>query len=267
MTTIHAGTPNPWLYALTSSNQRLQTLVQSLSSGSSVNADTDPAALDESTDTSVQLSGQGQALSNLQDANDLLATASGALGQISSGLQQLNTLAVEAGDGALSASDLQTLQSQADQITQSLGQVAGSTQFNGQNLLDGSFSSSLQIGAEAGQTQTLSLADASPDALGVGSLDLSTPNGQADALTAINNALQQVNDQQSTVAGLQSGLSANIDSLSSSDVSLASSNSQVSDTDYAQASAQMSQIQVQQEAALKVMSLYQSVQQMPLNTL
>lgn len=267
MTTINAGTPNTWLASLATGNLRLQALVQAISSGTSVNAESDPAALAQSTDSSVQLSGQAQALSNMQDANDLLSAASGSLGQISSGLQQLNTLTVEAGDGALSSSDRQDLQNQVNQITQSLGQIAGGSQYNGQSLLGGNFSASLQTGADAGQTQTLTLGNASPQALGLGSLDVTTSAGQASALSAIGNALQQVNEQQSSIAGVQGGLSAGMASLGASDVALAQSNSQLSDTDMAQASSQMSQLQVQQEATLKVMSLYQSVQQLSLGLL
>jgi flagellin len=136
----------------------------------------------------------------------------GALDQVSSSLQQLNDLAVQAGNGTLGQRSSGPA-GQASQLTQNLNQIAGNTQFNGQNLLDGSFSASLQTGPNAGDSRSVSLGSVSASALGVGSLDLSSSAGQASALQAISQAMQQVSDQQAGVGATQAGLQANFDQL------------------------------------------------------
>jgi flagellin len=249
-------------------NRLLASLTQKLSSGQAINAAADnPAGLAQSTSYKVQLSSQGVALNGLQDGGSLLNTASSALGQVSSNLQQLNDLAVQAGDGSLSASDKQALQDQANQITQNLSQISSSTQFNGQNLLTGSFSGALTTGANPGDTLQFSLGNASPANLGVGALDLTTSNGQANAISAISGALQQVNDQQANVGGLQAGVDAASSALQTGSLSLASANSRISDTNYAQTSSEASLTELQQQASIKALALYQSVQQSSLGFL
>lgn len=251
------------LSSLDKAQENLTSNLLKLSTARSINSAADDAAgLAQSSSYSVQLSSQAQAMNNAQDSLSLLDTASGALGQVSGGLQQLNTLAVQAGDGALSASDRQALQQQADQITQGLDQIAGNTQFNGRNLLDGSFSQSLQSGG-----QSLALGSVSSSALGLSGLDLTSADGQSSAIAAIGNALQQVNAQQTTVGAAQSGLSAELSNLGTSYDNLAAANSRISDTDYAKAASDMSQASVQQQVSLKAVALYNQMQKSTLGLL
>src|SRR5450830_388079 len=266
MNAINSSTPNGLLAAQSASLTRLQSLGQKLSSGKAINSALDNAAgLAQSSSFSVQLSSTAVAMQGLQDGSSLLQTASGALGEVSSNLQQLNDLAVQAGNGSLSASDRQALQAQASQLTQNL--ISGNTQFNGQNLLDGSFSAQLQTGPNAGDTQSLSLGSVSANALGLGSVDLTSGSGQASAMQAISQAMQQVNDQQAGVGASQSGLQANFDQLSAQSGALASSNASLSDADLAQAASSFSQEQVRQTAATRMLSLYQSMQKDTLSLL
>jgi len=268
MNAINSSTPNGLLAAQSASLTRLQSLGQKLSSGRAINSALDNAAgLAQSSSFSVQLSSTAVAMQGLQDGSSLVQTASGALGEVSSNLQQLNDLAVQAGNGSLSASDRQALQAQASQLTQNLNQISGNTQFNGQNLLDGSFSANLQTGPNAGDTQSLSLGSVSANALGLGSVDLTSSSGQASAMQAISQALQQVNDQQAGVGASQSGLQANFDQLSAQSGALASSNASLSDADLAQAASSFSQEQVRQTAATRMLSLYQSMQKDTLSLL
>lgn len=247
--------------ALQTSQSKLTTALQALSSGSSINSAADNAAgLAQSVSYSVQLSGTAQSISNAQNGISMLETASGAINQISQGLQDIRTLAVQAGSGALSASDRQVLQSQIGQITQNINQVAGNTQFNGQNLLDGSVNLTVQTGANAGQTQNIQLGNFSGSALGVSGVDVTTAAGQAAALTSLDSAIQQVNSQSANIGAAQSSLNSVISSQSNAYNNLAAAKSRVSDTDYAQVSSNLAQSNVQQQASLHALALYNSTQ-------
>lgn len=247
--------------ALSTSQNNVLTALQALGSGNSINSAADNAAgLAQSTSYSVQLSSIAQSINNIQNGISVLDTASGAVNQINQNLQSINTLAVQAGDGALSSSDLQAIQTQIGQLTQGIDQIANTTQFNGQNLLNGSANLSVQSGANAGQTQNISLANLSSSSLGLSGLDVTTAAGQAAALSSVNNAIQQVNDQNASIGAVQSSLNSTLSNQSISYDNLAAAKSQVSDTNYAQVSSNLAQANVQQQASIHALALYNSTQ-------
>ena len=190
----------------------------------------------------------------------MLDTAGGAANQISQSLQAISTLAVQAGDGSLNASDLQAIQSQIGQLSQGIDQIAGTTQFNGQNLLDGSGNVSLQTGPNAGDVQSVSLGSMTTASLGISGVDVTTAAGQANALTAVDNAIQQTSTQEASIGALQNGLGALAANLGTTSLNLAAANSQVSDTDYAQASSNFAQANVQQQVSLRMLAMYNAMQ-------
>lgn len=255
--------------SLATAQTKLQTVLQALGSGNALTSASDnPAGLSQVSSYSVQLSGDAQAINNAQDSINLLDTANGANDQIAQNLQDLRALAVQAGDGALNAGDLKTIQQQYNQLSQGIDDIAGSTQFNGQNLLDGSFSGlTVQAGPNAGDTKSLALAGASSAALGVAGADLSSASGRASALDAIDKAIGQVNDQRINIGSFQAGLTATADNLGTAYVNTASAKSQVSDTDYAKASSALAQSQVQQQASLRAVALYNENQKSVLSLL
>jgi len=240
---------------------KLLTALDALSSGNSINSAADnPAAYVESSSFNVQLSSTAQAMNNIQSGVDMLNTAGGAADQISQNLQSINTLTVEAGNGALSSSDLQSIQSQIGQLTQGIDQIAGSTQYNGQNLLDGSANLTVQTGANAGHTQNVQIGNLSSSALGISNIDVTTPVGQAAALSSVSNALAQVNAQNSNIGSTVNSLNSTLANQNTTYDNLAAANSQVSNTDYAAASTELSQAKVQSQVALQATAMYNSMQ-------
>jgi flagellin len=248
--------------ALSTSQSNVLTALQALSSGKSINSAADNAAgMAQSTSYSVQLSGIAQSMNNTQNGMSVLDTAGGAINQINQGLQDIRTLTVQAGNGALNASDLQAIQTQIGQITQGIDQIASNTQFNGQNLLNGSVSNlTLQTGANAGQTQSISLGNLSSSALGVSSLDVTTAAGQTAALSSLDSAIQQVSSQSANIGAAQSGLSSTLSNQGTTYNNLAATKSQISDTNYAQVTSNLAQANVQQQASLHALALYNSTQ-------
>jgi flagellin len=149
---------------------QLTTAITRLSSGLRINSAADDAAgLAISDRMTAQINGLNQAAQNANDGISLAQTADGALSSVSDDLQRMRELAVESANATNSPSDRAALQQEVSQLETEIDRVATQTQFNGINLLDGSFTGQqFQVGANAGQTVTIaSIASARSSALGV----------------------------------------------------------------------------------------------------
>jgi flagellin len=138
------------------SQASLSTSMQRLSSGLRINSAKDDAAgLAISERFTSQIRGLNQAARNANDGISLAQTAEGSLGSMSTILQRVRELAVQSANATNSATDRAALNAEVGQLTQEMDRIAQTTQFNGQNLLDGSFGSAVfQVGANANQTIT-----------------------------------------------------------------------------------------------------------------
>jgi len=154
---------------LATTQNQLSTALQRLSSGLRINSAKDDAAgLAIATRFTAQINGLNQAARNANDGISLAQTAEGALSEVTNNLQRLRELAVQSANSSNSSTDRASLQAEATQVISEITRVAGQTQFNGINLLDGSFSGAqFQVGANANQTiDVSSIADARASALG-----------------------------------------------------------------------------------------------------
>ncbi|MES2229618.1 MAG: flagellin [Pseudomonadota bacterium] len=151
------------------SQNDLTTAINRLSSGLRINSAKDDAAgLAISERFTSQIRGLNQAARNANDGISLAQTAEGALGSIGSNLQRMRELAVQSANATNSASDRAALQQEVTQLASEVDRVATQTQFNGTNLIDGSFNAQqFQVGANAGQTITVAgISSARTSALG-----------------------------------------------------------------------------------------------------
>jgi len=245
--------------SLNSTQNALQKAYERLSSGVRINgAADDPAGLAVATSMLNQANGLQQSISNTGYGLAALDTADGALSQIRGNLQQMRDLAVQAGNGTLSASDRQAIQDQMDQLSQANTDIAAGTQSNGQRLLDGTYSTNIQSGPNAGDTLQVSLGDATPAGLGVSALSLSSTTNASSALDAIDNAIGSVSGYQSNIGALQSRLSGNIDIQSSTYENTMAAASRIQDTDYAAATTDAKQAAAKQQAAFYALQQQQA---------
>ncbi|MDO8465944.1 MAG: flagellin [Gallionella sp.] len=254
---INTLSPN----SLNNSQNAQLTTFQRMGSGSRINSAKDDAAgLAIAASMASQLGGNSQAMRNVNDSLSLTDTAGGALSQISETLQRMRELTVQAANGTNSASDLQAIQGEINQLAQGLDQVADNSQFNGQNLLDGTFSGQVQTGENPEDSRTLSLGNASSQGLGVSDLDVTSQAGAASALDLLDNAINSVGAQQSTIGATQAALNSTLANLSNTYENIAAAKSRISDTDYARESSNLAQNNVQTQASLKALSIYNSMQ-------
>src|SRR3954470_289867 len=128
------------IHRLGTNQASLQTSLQRLSSGLKINTGKDaPAGLIASETLRSEIAGINQAIDNSQRANNVINTAEGALGEVSSLLLEVQGLTNQAANaGALSPDEIKANQLQVDAILNSINRIGNTTQFNGVKLLNGS---------------------------------------------------------------------------------------------------------------------------------
>ena len=157
-------------------NQSLQTSIERLSSGLRINhAADDAAGMAISQKLQSSVIGTEQAIRNSQDGVSMVQTADGALGEISTILQRMRELAVQASNGDLNTVDRNAIQLELNQLggssaNSAINSIASNTKFNGLNLLTGALSvtfaaGSVAIGTAVAPSLTVSNVDVSGAAL------------------------------------------------------------------------------------------------------
>ena len=140
---------------LAESSRTLGSALQRLSSGLRINSAKDDAAgLAISERFTAQIRGVDQATRNANDGISMAQTGEGSLASAGGILQRIRELAVQSVNATNSASDRAALNSEVGQLASELDRIASTTAFNGQKLLDGSNSSTFQVGANAGEVIT-----------------------------------------------------------------------------------------------------------------
>ncbi|MBK7001693.1 MAG: flagellin [Rhodoferax sp.] len=182
---------------LSTSQSSLSTSMQRLSSGLRINSAKDDAAgLAIAERMTSQVRGLNQASRNANDGISLAQTAEGALSSATGILQRVRELAVQSANSTNTASDRAALNDEVGQLGQELNRIAQTTQFNGQNLLDGSLTSSaFQVGSNSDQTITATTANFSTSKYGnfrlgsvvAGSLTANTAKGDLNVGSTATN--------------------------------------------------------------------------------
>ena len=124
--------------SVNNANNSLTKTLKALSTGLRINSASDDASgLAVSEKLRGQISGLAKAATNSQDAISMLQTAEGAMGSMTSMVQRIRELAVQAGDPAYTSNDRAMLQLEVDQLKQEIDRVSSSTEFNTKKLLNG----------------------------------------------------------------------------------------------------------------------------------
>ncbi len=120
----------------------LKTLTQRLSSGLRINtAADDPSGLAIAESLASKVNGLDEGVRQIQNATNALQVAEGAMSSISSLLQRMRALVVQARSDLASTADKNNIQTELDQLRLEIDKISSNTNFNGRNLLDGSASS------------------------------------------------------------------------------------------------------------------------------
>ena len=149
---------------LMKSGNSLDTSFQRLSSGLRINSAKDDAAgMQISNRLTGQVNGLNQGNRNANDGISLAQTAEGALDEVTSMFQRIRTLAQQASNGSNTDEDRLALQEEIRSLSSEVNRVSEDTTFGGQNLLDGTYNASFQVGADAAQTISFSMKEVGGD--------------------------------------------------------------------------------------------------------
>jgi flagellin len=243
---------------LFSSGQGLSTSFERLSSGFRINRAADDAAgLQISDRLTTQVQGLNQAARNANDAISLAQTAEGALGEVTSSLQRIRTLAVQSQNGINSSADRLALQKEVSALKLEISRISTDTQFANLDLLSGSFSARFLVGANGGQNIAVNLSrdgGFGASGLGIAKTSVVTAEDASAALAAISEAISTVGGVRADLGALQNRFQSTIRNLTNISENIAGARSRIRDTDFASETAELTRNQIIQQASLSVLS-------------
>ncbi len=257
--------------ALAKNDRSLGTAMEQLSTGKKINSAGDNAAgLAISSRMTSQIRGLGAAISNANDAISMVGTAEGALDEITSMMQRMRELAVQAGTGTTSAADRTYMNSEYVALREEIDRIADNTQWNGQNILDGSAGAStgkstvaFQVGANEKQTISTAFGNFTNggghmSALASTRLSAATIASAAivasNAITQLDNTIADVSAQRATFGAVSNRLAHAIDNLTNVKTNSEASRSRILDTDYSVATSELARTQIIQQAGTAMLA-------------
>ena len=243
---------------LINSGKSLDTAFQRLSSGFRINSAADDAAgLQISNRLTSQINGLNQGISNANDGISLAQTAEGAMEEITNALQRIRTLAIQSQNGINSSGDRTALQKEVSALKTEINRISTTTQFGGVNLLDGKYSSTFLVGANAGQTISVNISRPSgygTSGLGMTSLSVASTGLASAAITSVDSAIKAIDSKRADLGALQNRFQSTIRNLSNIVENISSARSRIKDTDFAKETAELTRAQILQQASTTILS-------------
>ena len=177
--------------SLVKNERAMSGAMEQLSTGKRINSSADDAAgLSIASRMTAQINGLNQAVRNGNDAISLVQTADGALIEVTSMLQRMRTLAVQSASDSNTTADRTALNTEFELLRTEINRIGTNTQWNGENVLDQSHSSStgtykFQVGANGDQTVDLTIDNyTTSGAGGTAAAVTSTASGSSFGMTA-----------------------------------------------------------------------------------
>jgi len=244
---------------LINSGKTLDTSFQRLSSGFRINSAADDAAgLQISNRLTSQIQGLDQAIRNANDGISLAQVAEGAMDEITSALQRIRVLSVQSQNGINSSSDRLALQKEVSALKAEISRIATTTQFGGVKLLDGKYSSTFLVGANAGQTISVNISRTGggfgTSGLGLSNLSISSLAGASRALASIDSAIGLIDSKRADLGAIQNRFQSTIRNLSNIVENVSAARSRIKDTDFAKETAELTRSQILQQASTTILA-------------
>ena len=249
---------------LGNNNDRLAKSVERISSGIRINkASDDAAGLAVSEALRSDIRALRQAIRNGNDGISLINITEGALNEQSGILIRLRELASQASTGTVGSTERQTIQLEFTALRNEIDRISGVTEFNGQNLVDGSLASSIsadnqiliQVGIDSNANSRINLNEQinltaiTASSLSIDTLSVTTGTAALTALDSINTAISAVTAGRGKVGAVSNRLVRSISNLSISVENLQAAESQIRDADIAEEVALLTRNQILVQAS------------------
>jgi len=248
--------------ALNKNSRVQQNVMESLSTGKSINRASDNAAgLSIRETMTAQINGLGAAIKNANDGISQLQTADGALNEVSTMFQRMRELAVLSVNDTYSSTQKTAMNTEFAQLGAEVTRISAQTQWNGMVLLAGTAASNgttsvitFQVGANATQTVTVTIPTTALSNFSVNNDGLTTAASAASAIADLDGSLSQLNGYRSTIGATINRLEHAIDNLTNVQQNATDSRSKVEDTDYAAATSELARTQIIAQAATAILA-------------
>lgn len=205
-----------------------------LSSGKKINkASDDAAGLAIAEKMSALINGIGKGVNNTYDMQNALKTADGSLSNISDSLQRVRELSLQASSSILNDDDKKLIQEEINQTLSNINDMANNTQFNGQNLLDGTFTNKNVAMNADGSGTSISIGAADTNALGLGNFSIMQNNID---ISSIDKAIDSISSARVKIGAQINRFDYAIASNSNTSLNMISSKSKIEDSDIAKES-------------------------------
>lgn len=228
-----------------------------LSSGQRINTAADDAAgLAISERFKAQIRSMGQAERNANDGISLAQTAEGAMNEISGVMVRMRELAVQSANGTLGATERGYLDDEAQALVAEIDRISTVTEFNGIKLLDGTYSSDLQVGIGATADDRINVTIGATDfaTLAGAAVDLTTQAGAQTALGTLDTAIDALSSTRAGLGTVQNRLQVTISNLGAARENVSAANSRIRDVDVAAESAEMTKNNILMQAGVSVLA-------------
>ena len=260
--------------ALAKNDRAMTQTMERLATGKRINSASDDAAgLAIASKLTSQVNGLNQAVRNGNDAIAMLQTADGAMIEVGNMLQRMRELAVQGGNGTLSQTDLDALDTEFVALRTEIERIADNTQWNGDNLLDGSAGTNglvkFQVGYEADQVISVNLGDlqtvgnvaySAGIAAGgiftndISAIDIDTVAEANSSLTALDVSIAGLDAKRSTLGATLNTLEFAVDNLSNASQNASGARSRIQDADYALETTELARTQIIAQAATAMLA-------------
>lgn len=193
--------------------------IERLSSGMRINkAGDDASGLAVSEKLRSQIRGLNQAERNIQNGISFIQTTEGFLQETQDILHRLRELSVQSANGIYTQEDRMQIQVEVSQLVDEINRIASHAQFNGMNILTGSFARDsvtqqvmqFQVGANMDQAETVFIGTMTAQALGLQDIQgtaemisISSPDTANRAIGLVDAALKQVSKQRADLGAYQ----------------------------------------------------------------
>lgn len=251
---------------LSTTGNSLATALQRLSSGLRVNSAKDDAAgLAIGTRMDAQVRGMNVAIRNASDGISASQTAEGGLVEVTAALQRMRELAMQAANGSNTTAEVSLMNQEYTQLSSEIDRIISSTKFNGVTVLQATAGTTYQVGANSGDTISVSAISIASGGFSLSSLSDNTSG--VTAMTAIDSALNTVNSHRATLGAIQNRFESTISNLRVSVENTSAAKSRIMDADYASETANLTRAQILQQAGTAMLAQANSVPQSVLSLL
>jgi len=268
---------------LESSSNKLSTSYQRLSSGLRINrASDDAAGMAIAENLRAGSSTATVAMRNANDGISVITIADQAVGQITNVLNRMAELAEQSSNGVLDNVQRSALQNEFTALSSEIERIAVTTKFNGLRLLDGQQDITFQIGFDGASTSQLTYGAVDVRLAGmglaqvgssstsfsiIGSNELDAQGAARSALDAIQVALTSVNQKRGNLGALENRLEVTINNLQVARENFKAAESRIRDVDVATEAAELTRLNILQQAGAAVLAQANQAPQLALQLL